>query len=241
MCTVTFFPIENGYVLTSSRDEKKHRPTLPPQSYSINGEDLIFPKDEEAGGTWIVTDKSNRTVCLLNGAFENHIKQAHHTKSRGLIVLESFSFLNFPEFASKVELENVEPFTLLLIDNNSALNFTELRWDGIQKHICEIDVTVPKIWSSATLYSKEIRKQRENWFEQLLKINTKLTAQELLNFHLSKHDNGSINDLVMERENGLQTISVSQIIENKAKKQFYYKDLTAQEEHTILISEKQFT
>jgi transport and Golgi organization protein 2 len=241
MCTVTFFPIENGYVLTSSRDEKKHRPTLPPQAYSINGEALIFPKDEEAGGTWIVTDKKNRTVCLLNGAFESHIKQIHHTKSRGLIVLESFSYLHFSEFASQVDLLNVEPFTLLLIDNDSALTFTELRWDGIQKHIREIDVTVPKIWSSATLYSKEIRKQRENWFEQLLKTNTKLTAQELLNFHLSKHDNGSINDLVMERENGLQTISVSQIIDNKAKKQFYYKDLTAQEEHTILISEKEFS
>jgi uncharacterized protein with NRDE domain len=241
MCTVTFLPIENGYILTSNRDEKKHRPTLPPQSYLIDGEELIFPKDEEAGGTWIVTDKKNRTVCLLNGAFENHIKQAHHTKSRGLIVLESFSFSNFSEFANQVDLANVEPFTLLLIDNNSALNFTELRWDGTQKHISVIDVTIPKIWSSATLYSPEIRKQRELWFEQLLKSNTKLTQQELLNFHLSKHDNGSVNDLVMERDNGLQTISVSQITDNKAIKQFYYKDLTIEKEQTILINEKELS
>jgi len=241
MCTVTFFPIENGYVLTSSRDEKKHRPTLPPQAYSINGEALIFPKDEEAGGTWIVTDKNNRTVCLLNGAFENHLKQAHHTKSRGLIVLESFSYTNFSEFANQVDLSNVEPFTLLLIDNDSALTFIELRWDGEQKHISNIETTIPKIWSSATLYSQAIRKQREIWFQQLLNSNHQLSEQKLLNFHLSKHDNGSVNDLVMERENGLQTISVSQIIDNKAKKQFYYKDLTAQEEHTIIISEKEFS
>lgn len=241
MCTVTFFPIENGYILTSSRDEKKHRPTLAPQSYLINGEALIFPKDEEAGGTWIVTDKKNRTVCLLNGAFESHVKQPHHIKSRGLIVLESFTFSNFSEFIEQVDLANVEPFTLLLIDNNLGLNFIELRWDGTQKYISEIDVTTLKIWSSATLYSQAVREQRERWFQQLLKSKNQLSQQQLLNFHLSKHDNGSINDLVMERDNGLQTISVSQIIDNKATKQFYYKDLIAQKEHRILINEKEFS
>jgi uncharacterized protein with NRDE domain len=241
MCTVTILPIDNGYILTSNRDEKKHRPTLPPQSYLIDGEELIFPKDEEAGGTWIVTDKKNRTVCLLNGAFENHLKQAHHTKSRGLIVLESFQYTNFSVFVNAVELANVEPFTLLLIDNTSELKFIELRWDGNQKHITEIDTKQPKIWSSATLYSQPIRKQREAWFKEMLHSKNQLTEKDLLNFHLSKHDSGSVNDLVMERDNGLQTISVSQIIDNKTTKQFYYKDLIAQKEHRILINEKEFS
>tara|TARA_R110001592_G_C13098064_1_gene743948 strand:- start:288 stop:1013 length:726 start_codon:yes stop_codon:yes gene_type:complete len=241
MCTVTFLPIANGFILTSSRDEKKHRPTLPPLSYLINGESLIFPKDEEAGGTWIVTDKKNRTVCLLNGAFENHVKQAHHTKSRGLIVLESFSYTNFSEFVNAVELANVEPFTLLLIDNSSELKFIELRWDGEQKHIAEIDTKQPKIWSSATLYNHPIRAQREVWFKEMLQSKSQLTEKDLLNFHLSKHDNGSVNDLVMERGNGLQTISVSQIIDNKESKRFYYVDLITKQEHAILINEKQFS
>jgi uncharacterized protein with NRDE domain len=241
MCTVTFFPIANGFILTSNRDEKKHRPTLPPQSYLINGETLIFPKDEEAGGTWIVTNKKNRTVCLLNGAFENHIKQAHHTKSRGLIVLESFQHTSFSVFVSAVELANVEPFTLLLIDNGSKLKFIELRWDGNEKHITEIDTKEPKIWSSATLYSQPIRAQREVWFKEVLQSKNQLTEKDLLNFHLSKHDNGSVNDLIMERDNELQTISVSQVVDSKEGKRFYYIDLITDQEHNILINEKQFS
>lgn len=241
MCTVTFLPIENGFILTSNRDEKKHRPTLPPQSYLVSGGALIFPKDEEAGGTWIVTDKKNRTVCLLNGAFESHIKQVHHTKSRGLIVLESFQHNSFSEFVDAVELANVEPFTLLLIDNSSELKFIELRWDGSQKHVTQIDTKQPKIWSSATLYSQPIRAQREAWFNEMLQSKSKFTEKDLLNFHLSKHDNGSVNDLIMKRDNGLQTISVSQIFDNKEIKRFYYVDLITEQEHNILINEKQFS
>lgn len=52
MCTVTFYPTQNGFVLTSSRDEQKQRATFPPQFYQLNQEALFFQKikkQEELG------------------------------------------------------------------------------------------------------------------------------------------------------------------------------------------------
>ena len=91
MCTVTFYPNNNEYILTSSRDEVKYRPTLPPKRYNINNQEITFPKDEVAGGTWIATNNNTKTVCLLNGAFERHQRKESYSRSRGLILLESFS------------------------------------------------------------------------------------------------------------------------------------------------------
>lgn len=161
MCTVTFVPTQNGYILTSSRDEQKARPTIFPKKYSIGDKMLIFPKDELAGGTWIATDEKHRTACLLNGAFENHIKKERYRKSRGLILLESFAFSSINDFSNQVDLENIEPFTLLLIDSSPNLEFVEMRWDGTKKYIKNIDINLPQIWSSATLYPAEVRKKEK--------------------------------------------------------------------------------
>jgi hypothetical protein len=91
------------------------------------------------------------------------------------------------------------------------------------------------------LYSQPIRAQREVWFKEVLQSKNQLTEKDLLNFHLSKHDNGSVNDLIMERDNELQTISVSQVVDSKEGKRFYYIDLITDQEHNILINEKQFS
>lgn len=226
MCTVTFYPtISDGFILTSSRDEKKQRSTDLPQYYTIENKQLFFPKDKLAGGSWIVSDDQRKTVCLLNGAFEKHERKEKYSRSRGLIVLESFSYSSFDEFIKEVNLQGVEPFTLLLIDNNNDLQFTELRWDESKKHVSKVDISKPHIWSSATLYDQPTRLKREAWFKELLTSQQQLSKKELFNFHLSKHDHGSANDIVMERANGLQTVSVSQVINNKKRKEFTYYDL----------------
>ena len=54
MCTVTYLPLENdGFILTSNRDESPMRKTIPPKKYLENGVELAYPKDQLAGGTWI--------------------------------------------------------------------------------------------------------------------------------------------------------------------------------------------
>lgn len=225
MCTVTFYPTQKGFVLTSSRDEQKQRATFPPQFYEFNQEALFFPKDKIAGGTWIASNRKAKTVCLLNGAFEKHQRKPEYKKSRGLILLESFSYPSFEDFIEQIDLKGVEPFTLLMLDLIPKLQLTELRWDEHQKHIKVIDVTKSQIWSSATLYDNETRKKREAWFNKLLLENEVIDEIKLLQFHMSKHDNKSSDDIVMERAHGLQTVSVSQVVQDESVKTFNYNDL----------------
>ena len=87
MCTVTYLPLENdGFILTSNRDESPMRKTIPPKKYLENGVELAYPKDQLAGGTWIGASTKNRLVCLLNGAFKKHERNSYYKMSRGLVV-----------------------------------------------------------------------------------------------------------------------------------------------------------
>ena len=61
MCTVTYLPLGNNeFILTSNRDESPVRKTILPKKYFENGVEILYPKDELAGGTWIGTSNKNR-------------------------------------------------------------------------------------------------------------------------------------------------------------------------------------
>jgi len=68
MCTVTYIPSteENGFVLTSNRDEKEFRPTSPPEIYAYGNCKLVYPRDEQAGGSWIaINEKGISIACSM--------------------------------------------------------------------------------------------------------------------------------------------------------------------------------
>jgi len=152
MCTVTFFPLKDRVVLTSNRDEKTNRPTHSPKIYQFDGTKLLFPKDKQAGGTWFVAKEDGTVIILLNGAFENHRKKIGSAKSRGVVLLEVIKAKNPLKFYKKMNLEGVEPFTLIYYYENKLV---EMKWDEAHKHIYNHAVTENHIWSSATLYSRE--------------------------------------------------------------------------------------
>ncbi len=145
MCTVTYVPIQNGFLLTSSRDEKVYRATLLPKEYSLADQKLIYPKDEVADGTWISHSSNKRIACLLNGGFENHIKQKKYRKSRGLILLESFDYITIDSFITSINLEQIEPFTMLLIDYKDELYH--------RGHFDETKVVVPEDYALTLIHA----------------------------------------------------------------------------------------
>lgn len=77
MCSVSYIPLANGYLLTSSRDECHLRETLPPRSYLHAGKKIVYPMDARSGGTWIAGCNDETVACILNGAFEKHEKNPH--------------------------------------------------------------------------------------------------------------------------------------------------------------------
>lgn len=234
MCTVTYIPIETGkFILTSNRDERIVRSTSSPRTESINGTNVFFPRDEQAGGTWIAAGDNGRVCCLLNGAFEKHERKELYLKSRGKIVLEAFEFEDLSEFFQDVTLDDVEPFTLIIVDNSEQSELYEFRWDGNKKHLIELDILTHKIWSSATLYSKQIREDRENWFNTWLKAKTQIERDSIMSFHSFSHGNDPENDVIMERTGGLKTVSITQIEFSGNSFSMHYFDLLKEQKSTL--------
>ena len=225
MCTVSYMPTKSGFILTSSRDESKVRKTLPPATYHLHGQDLVFPKDILAGGTWIAASERGQVACLLNGALDKFESKDTYVVSRGQVLLDYFNYQNASNFIEKLDCSQVAPFTLLMFEHVNELTIHQLRWDGDQKYIENINPHVPKLWASATLYDKTQRESRKMWFEQWIKEKSIIDADYLRAFHTSKHTDDVQNDIVMQRDNGLQTVSVTQVQYHAGQLDMQYHDL----------------
>ncbi len=222
MCTVTFIPTNQGCIITSNRDEKISREkAISPQEYEIDGKKITFPKDPKAGGTWIA-HTNNKIVVLLNGAKEKHLVKPFYRKSRGLIVLEIACENDSLECWKNIDLTEIEPFTMVLFENNKLF---QLQWNEIEKSLEELSNTEHHIWSSSTLYSREIRTERAKWFADFSLKNENPSANDILNFHqFTKSENKEFG-LQINRDNKLKTISITQCLVINSKIEMVYLDL----------------
>jgi len=233
MCTVTFIPKgESDFILTSNRDEAIGRKTLPPEEYDFEGEKLLFPKDELAGGTWIGLSSKNRLLCLLNGAFEGHIKRDNYIMSRGNLVKQLLVSKNAVQDITLFNLLGIEPFTLLLVEWTPQIALYELVWDGNKKYVTPLNLE-PKIWSSSTLYSATMKKEREKWFSAFLE-DKPIDADTLLDFHKYAGIGNKDMDLQIDR-GALKTMSITQVEKNTNKLNMQYTNLMTNE-----ITHKEF-
>ncbi|HRG42540.1 MAG TPA: NRDE family protein [Saprospiraceae bacterium] len=235
MCTVSYMPTKSGFILTSSRDESKVRKTLPPATYHLHSQDLVFPKDILAGGTWIAASERGQVACLLNGAFDKFESKDTYVVSRGQVLLDYFNYQNASAFIKKLDCSQVAPFTLLMFEPVNEMAIHQLRWDGEQKFIENIDPNTPKLWASATLYDKTQRESRKSWFEQWIKEKSIIDADYLRAFHTSRHTDDVQNDIVMQRDNGLQTVSVTQVQYHAGQLDMQYHDLISGKDSFINI------
>lgn len=224
MCTVTYIPAGKGFYLTSNRDESSKRlPATKPQLYYTNCINLIYPKDNTASGTWIAVKENGDALCLLNGAFEAHIPIPPYHRSRGLIVLDLALQNKIADAFNSIDLYQVEPFTLIIAEQHKLY---ECRWDGSQKFFMQISESQSHIWSSSTLYPLPTRLCRKSWFDDWLKLmNKQLSFTNIFNFHMKTGDGDKRNNLVMNRNNLLFTVSVTGIYVDEATINMQYFDL----------------
>ena len=222
MCTVTYLPLpNNNFILTSNRDETPLRKTIPPKTYTENGVALTYPKDELAGGTWIGTSNKNRLVCLLNGAFEKHIRKSNYKMSRGIVVKNILSAKDAVSYIHDFNFDDIEPFTIVLVDWNPQLEAYELVWDGKTKHFTKL-AQEPGIWSSSPLYTDEMKKLRKDWFADWLNKNQEFTQEKIIEFHTSETLGNTEISPKMKRA-FVETVSVTSIkkIEEKVSMKYF--------------------
>lgn len=233
MCTVSFLPANNGYYITSNRDEKNIRlPALPPQTYMVNGKKLLFPRDGDAGGSWIGINESGHAAVLLNGGFIKHVETPPYRKSRGLIFVEILSADSPLDSFLTADLIRIRPFTLILL---SQTNLYECCWDGSRKHTRVLSQEQPHIWSSVTLYEPAVIAKRKYWFAEWLKQYPAPSMEDILLFHRFAGDGDPVNDIRMNRDNRMLTVSITSIeIHPQAGKMTYFDLLANRNDQSLL-------
>lgn len=223
MCTVTFLPLKNNdFIFTSNRDETPLRKTIAPKKYVENEVELRYPKDEIAGGTWIGTSDKQRLICVLNGGFKNHVRKLPYRMSRGIVVKEALMADDVLEYINSFDFTNIEPFTLIIVDWKNGLIAFELVWDGMQKHLSQLK-NEPKIWSSSTLYTAEMKKEREGWFQNWLQENENYNQKDILEFHQNESIGTRETSPKMKRK-FVETVSTTSILKKGVFTEIKYLD-----------------
>jgi uncharacterized protein with NRDE domain len=234
MCTVVFLPNKGKYCFASLRDESPLRQAaLNPAIYTSNHTKFTAPLDAKAGGTWVGTNEFGSVIILLNGGFENHVRQANYVKSRGLIVKELLSSKAPVSDWLQLDLDNIEPFTLVVLSDN---NLFQLVWDGQIKHSVSLNATQPYIWSSATLYDTSAKAKRHRLFKEWLSLNPQISQQSILSFFQSVNDVS--NGFLINRSATMQTLSYT-FISITETAQFNYHDFLNATESTTTLALKQ--
>lgn len=222
MCTVTFIPQSDGFILSSNRDEQASRSPRNITRTELHGRHLLFPRDEGAGGTWIATSDQGQVGCLLNGAFTMHRRRPPYRLSRGIMLLDFFAYASAREFMDSYDLYNIEPFTFIMYDRGALW---ELRWDGRQAYRKELDPGAFHIWSSATLYTPEIKEKRRAWFADWRQRHDRHDLPAILDFHRNAGEGDPWNDVIMNRNGVVQTVSITNIIHRAGEVSLWYHDL----------------
>ncbi len=222
MCTVTYIPQKEGFILTSNRDESAARSPKNLTRMEQEGIELIFPRDTGAGGTWIAVSETNRMVCVLNGAFVKHKHQPPYSRSRGIMVLDFFKYPNAQTFFETYDFDGMESFTLIAYDDGGLYEF---RWDEKEAFVRKLDNQGYYIWSSATLYTPEIQEKRQGWFDDWLENRNDFGLEAITDFHKNGGEKDSWNGFLMNRMNLVQTVSITNIIKLPDEMKMIYRDL----------------
>lgn len=205
MCIVSIFSDEKGdFILTQNRDETCLRPTSKEvETKERYNQEFTGPVDLVSGGTWIYYSRKY-VACILNGAYRKHSHNPPYKMSRGLVILELLKYDSIDEFMDKIDLEGIEPFTMIMIDRLKQEKKI-LVWDEIEKHKEDVSGEKLIVRSSSTLYTEEEKQEHKQFF-----LN--------LNFH-EPYEIFKLQDKIKMLENNkfptVMTTSITQIIQSQ--------------------------
>src|SRR5258708_470082 len=114
MCTLTFIPKPQGYLLGMNRDERLTRElALAPAPITTSSLPAVYPR-ESGGGTWIGSNVTGITFALLN---QNQGPQSKvKERSRGEIIPALLASSRFPVAMRRfqqLDLRGMLPFVLI--------------------------------------------------------------------------------------------------------------------------------
>jgi Transport and Golgi organisation 2 len=161
MCTLTFVPAEDGYLVGMNRDELLTRPVaLPPKVVERSGIEMVYPR-EPSGGTWIACNGNGNLLALLNWNGGESPYSGEKRKTRGLVIPE---LIGLPDLSTidarfqQMNLDGLFPFRLAGVFRSEKV-VNEWRWDGSARQLLRLS-WARKHWFSSSLSDSLAEKQR---------------------------------------------------------------------------------
>ena len=142
------------------------------------------------------------------------------------MVLDFFDFPDVDRFLNAYTFRGMEPFTMIMIEDGKLC---ELRWDEKSPHFKLLPANVCHIWSSATLYAPAVRRKREQWFRSWRRERNPQQLDDILDFHHGAGDGDPWNDVVMNRDGLVQTVSITTVGRGVGTVELRYEDLLRQQ------------
>jgi transport and Golgi organization protein 2 len=139
MCTLTFVPHKNRYLLAMNRDESVARPlALPPQVFWLrSGLRAAYPH-ESSGGTWVAVNEAGVALALLNRYLEG--TQPPKKRSRGELIpwlVASTSMGAVRRSLRSLSCDGMLPFRLVAVDPGCRC-LLEVAWNGVSLACSEL-------------------------------------------------------------------------------------------------------
>ncbi len=213
MCIVTYTPINEGFIFTSSRDESMHRPTKNPDIHLHGAQQLCYAKDLQKGGTWFaIAVKEQKLSCLLNAAQGDTSYQ--NPKSRGMLPL--FELLS----STEITVGKTMPCVLITFNFDAPLFLKETHWKGDLRTVSVKDVATSYLWASDNLYEEhDIKTFKEKW--ATLKKNKSI--EDVKAFHDACAQ--PLNSDIYKRKNAdVMTVSTTTMIKNNRRFEVHHQN-----------------
>ncbi len=223
MCSLSYIPQGNGFILSHNRDELPQRKSSSNlERLSVAQREIVFPKDLQAGGTWMGADNRGLSACILNGGSVSYLRQVPYRASRGSVIPHLLETGNIEDFKKKWSSEGIEPFTLIIAQGKDLWQFIH---DPGQDSWTHLDPDQAHFWSSTKLYHPEIRAARAKRFNNWLESYPMTSAESISEFHLSEQQGELKGGLVLPEHFPLSTVSFCQFQSSPGKQRFQYEYL----------------
>lgn len=161
MCTLTFVPTEDGYLVGMNRDELLTRPkAIPPKTFKKDGLEITCPL-EPSGGTWIACNSHGNLLALLNWNDCECFYQGEKRRSRGWLIprlIGEADLIATDSQFRQLNLDGIFPFRLVGIFRSERI-IHAWRWDGSAKQKQQYSWN-RKQWFSSSLSDSIAKKIR---------------------------------------------------------------------------------
>jgi hypothetical protein len=211
MCTVSFLPTRQGFMLAMNRDEQVSRPrALAPRRHWTGTRASLYPS-EAGGGTWIGVSDAGLCLALINWYAKPQRDRALCV-SRGIIIPHLLAAESLKEVAAMfadLPLAKINPFRLIAASSKER-QLREWRWDG-KRLTCSRFGWKRRHWFSSG-YDEALTNKKRAAVVRAIARPTQAGLRKLHQSHLPAEGPFSI---CMHRTDA-RTVSYTQIVTTKS-------------------------